>query len=379
MDARYKSVLKQLHPVEIIVIFWLLIAASLGMVRYGARWFSQHRRLLLLQTAHNSDSAQRKLARNNSRLRHLQPAVAVRPSTYKSERPKQFGTISHPPNNQPSLYEGPTNTMDAFSVRTLHVVLVSGNVMIVPASDNSLIKVILTRYLVDTTPQERSMLLSSGWMQGTRNGSDVTLACGIPNVPQYLVSRLTYVIHVPPSITLDVRSSDGNIAFKGTSADITAVSDKGNVTASVTGGSLAVGTSFGDIDITNQHPGGLLDVKTDHGTITVATGEADEPYAATLYSGGGSITFSGDAAQIQATTTTGDIFVNDKDLNSSVRSSIQSGSGNLYVVLNHGYAGGLNAQAGSGNISLPPDFTNGPPPPQLLLQTSKGAITVKSE
>ncbi len=270
-----------------------------------------------------------------------------------------------------------TLTINAANLKSVETRNTWGRTVVAAGPDSSHIVVKVDRKLVGNASQGSTPLLALMHVVMSRSGRTLRLQCDTNGLPIDTQGRIDLDVRVPAFMMVAVHSDSGKVKVSGTTGGVHVDTTSGDVHLNLKSGDLSAKSYSGAIGIRIAHPTGNLIVRTSSGNIFVATGRSTIPISAALTSYSGRIGYHGDARVVTATTTSGDILINDPDLKPGIGSSIRSYSGSIALDLGEAYTGGVNARTDSGNLELPASVTNNGQPHQLVVQTTSGAIIVK--
>ena len=225
-------------------------------------------------------------------------------------------------------------TLSVGASPTVTVTTGSGNVHLRPGSDNQV-------HIVGHVHAG-----SMGWLSGSspdsriqqivdnppivQNGNDITIG-EHHNSDLFRNISIDYDITLPKSSNLSANSGSGDVDIQDVGSSLKAHSGSGNVRARGIPGPATLGTGSGDIEFQQTAPG---DVKAETGS--------------------GNITLHGISGALKSSTGSGNIEVSGRPTSDW---KLSTGSGNIQMAVGSGARFNLDADTGSGNISVQQPIT----------------------
>ena len=162
---------------------------------------------------------------------------------------------------------------------------------------------------------------------------------------------VTFTVEVPGDVTVNLRTTSGNIHISGMKGDANLETVNGHITTRDVGGGVVAGSVRGDITIVEVGRG--ADANTVSGNIVLT--DVDEHIRATCISG--DITISGgDLVEVWANNTGGNIHC-DVAVKSGGRYQLTSHSGNIDFIARDEGGFQVSLSTVSGSISVPLELT----------------------
>lgn len=230
----------------------------------------------------------------------------------------------------------------------LHVETHGGGVRVETAGD-SVVKVSARQIIRASTDREADDLLKKLELTLEQSGNDVRVVSRYERRPggfrfgSWPPVNVEFVVSVPASFSVDLRTSGGRIAVGDLQGAVVARTSGGSIKIGTVGGNVEARTSGGSIAVAGA--GGSVDLQTSGGNIT--TGRIAGP--AKLGTSGGSIAIESAANVVTAHTSGGSITANIAGP-LWADCSLSTSGGNVRVTVGKSAAFRLDASASGGGV-----------------------------
>lgn len=254
---------------------------------------------------------------------------------------------SYPPN--PAGEHAITRYIRAATVRTVNVNNEFGSVALEPTTVTAQIGVVATVTLSENklTKPDREKYLKGFIVPDTITDGVYTVRVSPPaNLPKNVHWMVSYIVSVPPSVTLDLTTDDGSILVRDTKT-------KGKVLAR---------SGFGDITIANA--GSTVDVQTNNGGVDIAEGMKRD--SVRVRSKFGSITVTGPATTIDVKTGDGSVIIKE-----AIKAQHVTARSSIGVISLEGIGGTVDAQSNEGSVLYSGS------PTTLALKSGSGTVSAE--
>jgi DUF4097 and DUF4098 domain-containing protein YvlB len=266
------------------------------------------------------------------------------------------------------LEENKSLKVDAGKPLTLKIADESGGATVTGADVDSVqVRVIKTAY--DSTQARADAEVKTIKYTIEQTGNSITLKYELPQSMNFSnkVNSVDFVVTVPNEVTVEIKSSSGEVSVASTKGNVDIKNSFGGVTVENIEGGLSVQTSSGDVNASSIEAGSEdIELQSEFGAVTLQDANANN---VKLDSSSGKIAIK----EVQATgdITTKTDFGDTKFENGSANSlNVKSSSGKVSLV-KFTIAKELKVDADFGELELNQAFAG-----SYDLHTSSGAITV---